>query len=59
MLTDFSVNGKTTIVSPLSGFYVTSSLGKNEIRIAYVLKEEELRNAYRILKEGIRAYNNA
>ena len=59
MLTDFSVNGKTTMVSPLSGFYVTDGLGKDEIRIAYVLKEEELRDACRILREGVRAYNNS
>ncbi len=58
MLTDFSMNGKTTMVSPLSGFYVTDGSGKNEIRIAYVLKEEELRDACRILREGIRAYNS-
>ena len=58
MLEDFSLDGKTTMVSPLGGFYVTPSLGKNEIRIAYVLKEEELRDACRILGEGIKAYNS-
>ena len=58
MLTDFSIDGKTTMVSPLSGFYVTNNLGKDEIRIAYVLKEEELRDACRILGKGIRTYNS-
>ena len=58
MLTDFSVDGKTTMVAPLSGFYVTPKLGKDEIRIAYVLKEKELREACQILKMGIGAYKS-
>ncbi len=58
MLTDFSVNAKTTMVAPLSGFYVTPNSGKDEIRIAYVLKEKELREACQILGLGIRAYKS-
>lgn len=58
MLTSFSVSGKTTMVAPLSGFYVTPDLGKDEIRIAYVLKEKELRQACQILKMGISAYKS-
>ena len=58
MLENFSLDKKTTMVSPLSGFYVTPSLGRNEIRIAYVLKEEELRDACRILAEGIKSFNS-
>ncbi len=58
MLEEFSLDGKTTMVSPLSGFYVTSDLGKSEIRIAYVLKEEELKEACRILAKGIETYSS-
>lgn len=57
MLTDFSLNGKTTMVAPLQGFYSTPGKGKNEVRIAYVLSIEKLRLACNILSEGIRAYN--
>ncbi|MCK4352171.1 pyridoxal phosphate-dependent aminotransferase [candidate division WOR-3 bacterium] len=57
MLTDFNIDGKTTMVAPVSGFYVTPEKGKNEVRIAYVLKEKELRDAIQILKEGIKTYN--
>ena len=56
MLKDFQVDGKTTMVAPAADFYATPGLGKNEVRIAYVLKEEELRDAIRILGEGLKAY---
>ena len=57
MLTDFSLEGATTMVAPGAGFYATPGLGINEIRIAYVLKEEDLKHAMHILAEGIKAYN--
>lgn len=57
MLTDFSLEGATTMVAPGAGFYATPGLGTNEVRIAYVLKEEDLKNAMHILAEGIKAYN--
>lgn len=53
MLTDFNVNGKTTMIAPCEGFYITPGKGKNETRIAYVLKEKELREAMKILREGL------
>ncbi len=43
LLTDFQKDGKTVMVAPASGFYVTPGLGKDEVRIAYVLKDEDLR----------------
>jgi aspartate aminotransferase len=46
------------MVAPASGFYATPGLGKNQIRIAYVLKEEDLIKAIEILKLGIIAYKN-
>ena len=58
MLRDFDDRGETVMFSPLDGFYATSGLGKNEIRIAYVLKEADLKRAIEILKKGIEEYRN-
>ncbi|BBJ27420.1 pyridoxal phosphate-dependent aminotransferase [Athalassotoga saccharophila] len=57
MLQNFSYEGKTTMVAPLGGFYVTPNMGKNEIRIAYVLNSEDLKDACRILARGIEEYS--
>jgi aspartate aminotransferase len=56
LLTDFQSNGATLMVAPAGGFYA-SPLGKNEIRIAYVLKEEDLRAAVELLREAIARYS--
>ena len=56
MLRDFRLDGATVMVAPASGFYVTPGLGANEVRIAYVLQESDLRAALRILDEGLRQY---
>ncbi len=56
MLKDFNVDGKTTMVAPANGFYATEGKGKDEIRIAYVLEVEQLRDAIRILGEGLKAF---
>lgn len=58
MLTDFNVNNATTMVAPAAGFYATPGLGKDEVRLAYILKEEDLTAAMDILAKGIEAYNN-
>lgn len=57
MLREFQVNGKTTMVSPLSGFYATPRAGVSEIRIAYVLEAPKLADAVEILGMGIAEYN--
>jgi aspartate aminotransferase len=57
MLSDFSVNKKTTMVSPADGFYATKGKGKDEVRIAFVLKSDDMRDAMRILKAGLEEYN--
>lgn len=57
MLTDFNVNNATTMVAPAEGFYATPGLGKDEVRLAYILKEEDLKAAMGILAKGIEAYN--
>lgn len=56
MLNDFSSNGMTTMVAPAAGFYATPGLGTNEIRIAYVLNENNMRKALAVLREGLKAY---
>lgn len=58
MLTDFNIDNETTMVAPAEGFYATPGLGKDEARLAYVLKEEDLVKAMHILAEGIKAYNS-
>ncbi len=56
MLQDFNFNGETVMLAPAAGFYSTPGLGKNEARIAYVLKTEDLTKAVTVLEEGLKAY---
>ncbi|MCL2703292.1 MAG: pyridoxal phosphate-dependent aminotransferase [Defluviitaleaceae bacterium] len=56
LLTDFSVDNATVMVAPGAGFYATEGLGKDEIRISYVLKEDKLKAAMNILAEALKAY---
>jgi aspartate aminotransferase len=58
LLTNFSFKGKTVMVSPASGFYATPGAGKDEIRIAFVLSAEKLKQAIEILKMGLKEYKN-
>ena len=57
-LSDFSYEGETVMMAPASGFYSTPGMGKNEVRIAYVLKKEDLQRALFILEKALEAYNN-
>lgn len=59
MLTDFRLDAETTMVTPASSFYKTAGVGKDQVRIAYVLEVPELRKAIRILGEGLAAYRAA
>ena len=56
LLTDFDVNNKTVMLAPANGFYSTSGLGKKEVRIAYVLNVEEIKESMAILKEALQVY---
>lgn len=56
LLTDFELEGATLFMAPASGFYTTPGYGKNEVRIAYVLKQDDLALALRILEAGLKAY---
>lgn len=56
-LEEFQYEGQTVFMAPASGFYTTPGLGKNEVRIAYVLKKEDLANALIVLEKALEAYN--
>ncbi len=56
MLQNFDINGETTMAAPGSGFYAQPGLGLDEVRMAYVLKKEDLEKALNILKQALAAY---
>lgn len=56
MLSDFNVDKKTTMVAPLKGFYATPNVGNSEIRIAFVLEENKLKDAIKILVQGLEEF---
>ena len=55
-LSEFSYEGQTVMMAPASGFYTTPGLGKNEVRMAYVLKKEDLAKALIVLRKALEAY---
>ncbi len=55
-LEEFEYEGQTVFMAPASGFYSTPGLGKNEVRMAYVLKKEELAKAMEVLRHALEAY---
>jgi aspartate aminotransferase len=57
LLESYDLNGETVMVAPAGGFYSTLGMGLNQVRIAYVLKKEDLVRAVAVLKEAIPAYN--
>ncbi len=56
LLEEFQWEGATVMVAPAAGFYATPGLGTREVRIAYVLEQDLLRKAVRILKEALKKY---
>lgn len=56
MLEEFSYEGQTVMMAPATGFYSTPGAGKNEVRIAYVLKKEDLTKAMRCLEQALLVY---
>ncbi|HNW50130.1 MAG TPA: pyridoxal phosphate-dependent aminotransferase [Prolixibacteraceae bacterium] len=56
LLSDFSYENQTIFMAPASGFYTTPGLGKNEVRLAYVLNKEDLGKALKILEEALKVY---
>ena len=55
-LSDFCYEGATVFMAPASGFYTTAGAGINQVRIAYVLKKEELAKALKVLAKALEAY---
>lgn len=55
-LEEFEHEGATVFMAPASGFYTTPGMGRDEVRIAYVLKKEELAKALRVLEAALEAY---
>lgn len=56
LLEGFEYNGETVMVAPAAGFYSTPNIGLNQVRIAYVLKNEDLLKAVTILEEALKVY---
>jgi aspartate aminotransferase len=56
LLRDFSHDGATVMVAPATGFYISDHLGRNEVRIAYVLNEEALRASIELLRIALEQY---
>ncbi len=56
-LESFDYEGQTVFMAPASGFYTTEGMGRNEVRMAYVLcSKEELAKAIKVLEEALKAY---
>ena len=56
LLTDFSYKNQSVMLSPASGFYSSENYGKDEVRIAFVLNSEKLKNAIKIIKLGLKEF---
>ncbi|MCE4563522.1 pyridoxal phosphate-dependent aminotransferase [Maribellus sp. CM-23] len=56
LLSDFDYEGQTIFLAPASGFYTVPDRGQDEVRIAYVLKKEDLAKALKILEEALKVY---
>ena len=57
-LEEFDYEGETVMMAPAAGFYTTPGAGVNEVRIAYVLKQQDLERALFVLEKALEAYNN-
>lgn len=55
-LNEFNYEGETVMMAPAAGFYTTPGAGQNQVRIAYVLKQEDLRRALVVLQKALEAY---
>lgn len=57
-LSDFNYEGETIMMAPASGFYSTPGMGKDQVRIAYVLKKDDLQRALVLLEKALQQYNS-
>jgi len=56
MLDNYQINGETVMAAPAEGFYASPGLGRNELRLAYILNRDDLRKAMHIFREGLKEY---
>lgn len=56
LLSTFEKDGKTVMIAPAEGFYATPGMGLNQVRLAYVLKQEDLHESVEIIREAIKKY---
>jgi aspartate aminotransferase len=56
LLTDFHISNETVLLAPANGFYATPGLGQDEVRIAYVLNEHDIRKAMNVLAQALKEY---
>lgn len=56
LLEEFSYNGETVMLAPATGFYSVEGMGKDEVRISYCLKVEDLQAALKCLEESLKVY---
>ena len=56
-LTDFRMDGQTIMMAPAAGFYRNPDLGRNQVRLAYVRKKEDLQRCLMLLRNALKAYN--
>ncbi len=57
LLKDFNLDGETVMLAPANGFYATPGLGRDEVRIAYVLKSADLVRSAKIVRMGLETFN--
>ncbi len=56
MLENFQVENETVMMAPAEGFYATPGLGRDEVRIAYILNEDDLKKAMNIIDQGLKSF---
>jgi aspartate aminotransferase len=56
LLESFSFEGATVMMAPANGFYATKGEGQQEARLAYVLNQQDLTHAIRVLEEALKVY---
>ena len=56
LLSDFEFEGQTVMMAPASGFYTIDGMGKDEVRIAYVLDKQDLKQALVVLRKALEVY---
>ena len=56
LLTEFNYKNETVLVTPIKDFYITPGLGADEIRIAYVINQKDLKKAMMLLQKGLQSY---